>query len=107
MCSSQWPGFISVAPDNVPNLLTCHTIVTSLGGDKKRTNGSACEDLTDFYGNFLASYITVAIGAEFTVDITSSTKPQFINESNFGVTDVTVELWKQHISSTAAGKIWA
>ena len=96
---------ISVAPSNVPTLHTCHTVIIGENGEKKRTTGSACDDLRDFYGNFLPDVVTFDMLAEFSVNTTQSTKPNFIEESNFGVTDAKIEIRKHLISGKFVGVI--
>ena len=76
--------------------MTCHTIITGGNGEKKRTTGSACNDLTDFYGNYQPVLLTFDLLAEFKVVITSS-RPNFIHESHFGVTDATVYIRKEPV----------
>ena len=87
---------ILVAPNNTPALMTCHTIITGRNGEKKRTTGSACKDLTDFYGNYQPVLLTFDLVAEFKVVISSS-RPKFIHESHFGVTDATVHIIKESV----------
>ena len=75
--------------------MTCHTILTGRNGEKKRASGSACNDLTDFYGNYQPVILTFNLLAEFKVVITSSLHSDFIHESHFGVTDATVYIRKE------------
>ena len=86
-----------VAPSNAPSLMTCHTIITGRNGEKKRTTGSACNDLTDFYGNYQPMILTFNLLAEFKVVISSSIHSDFIPESYFGVTDATVYIRKEPV----------
>ena len=88
--------FILVAPSNKPSLLTCHTTIIGGNGEKKRTHGSACENLTDFYGNYQPELLVFTIDAAFKVN-TSSFKSDFIQESKFGVADATVKIQKEPV----------
>ena len=67
------------------------------------TSSTHCRDLMDVYGNFQPTSVKSTILTEFTVDIKSLTKPNFIHESNFGVTDVRVTLTRK----TVAGKTYS
>ena len=77
--------------------MTCHTIITGGNGEKKRTTGSACNGLTDFYGNYQPVLLTFNLLAEFKVVIARSLHSDFITESHFGVTDATVYIRKEPI----------
>ena len=90
-------SIILVEPSNVPSLLTCHTTITGRNGEKKRTTGSACNDLTDFYGNYQPVILTLDLLAEFKVVISRSLHSDFISESHFGVTDATVHIRKESV----------
>ena len=90
-------SIILVAPSNAPSLMTCHTIIMGRNGEKKRTTGSACNDLTDFYGNYQPVLLTFYLLAEFKVVLASSLHSYFISESHFGVTDATVHIRKESV----------
>ena len=98
-------SIILVEPSNVPSLLTCDTTITGRNGEKKRTTVSACNDLTDFYGNYQPVLLTFKLLAEFKVVISSSLQSAFIHESHFGVTDATVHIRKESVQGNFAPRL--
>ena len=79
-------------------------------GEKKRTmsneTSTACEYLQDMYGNYQLSTFEFKMATYLTVNVTNMTKPSFIVESNFGITDVTIHIklinqyGKNHLNHT-------
>ncbi|XP_053396792.1 uncharacterized protein LOC123551182 [Mercenaria mercenaria] len=88
----------SCQPAKVPSILTCNSVAVGPKGEKKRAlsngNSTTCQYLTDMYGKFQLSLFEFVMAAEYTVDITGYTKPSFIMESNFGITDTTINVIK-------------
>lgn len=85
----------SCQPTKSPSILTCDsTISIGNNGDKKQalSNGSStiCNSLRDVYGNLQPSSLEYNFLAEFTIDYSNFSKPDFIKESNIGVTDATI-----------------
>jgi hypothetical protein len=58
------------------------------------TNSTECQYLTDMYGNFQPSSFKFDLEAEYTIDIRGYTKPPFIHESHFGITDFATSVVK-------------
>ena len=81
----------SCQPEKQPSILTCSTDVLGPNMEKKQaksnTTSTECQYLQDMYGNFQLSSFKFDVAAEYTIDITSYTKPDFISESKFGITD--------------------
>ena len=96
---------ISVAPSKVPSLMTCHTIISGQD-EKKRTNGSACSDLTDFYGKYQPILIEFNLAAEFKVANARTLPSDFIHISHFGVTDATVKIKKEPVQGNILKSIF-
>jgi len=83
-------------PTQKPSILTCNTVAVGPNGQKKRAMSSAastaCENLQDMYGNFHPSVMEFHMTSDLIIDVTSISKPAFIVESNFGISDSTVSL---------------
>ncbi|XP_060565259.1 laminin subunit alpha-1-like [Ruditapes philippinarum] len=94
----QHSGETSCQPNKLPSILTCGTVVVGPNIEKKQarssTNSTECQYLTDMYGNFQPSYFKFDFGTEYTIDIRSYTKPPFIHESHFGITDFATSVVK-------------
>ena len=84
-----------------PSILTCDTVAVGPKGEKKRSMSSAastaCEHLQDMYGNFQPSVMEFTMASEFTITISNATRPAFIVESSFGVSDSTIHVIKSSI----------
>ncbi|XP_053392349.1 uncharacterized protein LOC128555022 [Mercenaria mercenaria] len=94
----------SCQPIKPPSILTCNTVAVGPNGERKQAmssgNSTACQYLTNMYGNFQVSSFQFHMSAEFTVDIAGYTRPRFIKESNFGITDTTINMIKTSVSGS-------
>lgn len=93
---STTTGETTCQPITLPTILDCDT--TILGPDKKRTLPGKCAELNDFYGRFQPDLFKYKLTSDFAIDITSLTKPEYISESNFGVSDTTIYILKESIN---------
>ena len=79
-----------------PSIDTCDTVAFGPNGEKNRANGvedsSACDNLQDMYGNFQPSEMQFDMASDYHIDVSNITKPKFIIESNFGISDSTIRL---------------
>ncbi|XP_060562311.1 uncharacterized protein LOC132721941 [Ruditapes philippinarum] len=57
-------------------------------------NITECRYLADMYGNFQPSSFKFDFAAEYTVNITAFSNPDFISESKFGITDFSIDIVK-------------
>jgi len=91
-------GNTTCQPTQTPTILTCDTVAIGPNGEKKRAMSSAastaCENLQDMYGNFQPSVMEFHVASDFTINVSSITKPAFIVESNFGISDSTIRINK-------------
>ena len=89
-------GNTTCQPTQTPTILQCDTVAVGPNGEKKRAMSSeastACEHLQDMYGNFQPSAMEFDMASDFVIDITRITKPAFIVESNFGISDSTIRI---------------
>jgi len=96
----------TVERTNTPTIETCETKIVGPNGEMKRAESMTaltdCYSLADFYGNFQPRRLIFDIMAEFTVDIGNPTKPRFISESNFGVTDTTLSINIQPVTGNTS-----
>jgi len=94
-------GNTTCQPTHTPTILTCDTVAVGSKGEKKRAMSSAastaCNHLQDMYGNFQPSMMEFTMASEFTMSISNATRPAFILESNFGVSDSTIHVIKSSI----------
>ncbi|KAH3774472.1 hypothetical protein DPMN_175854 [Dreissena polymorpha] len=85
----------------LPDLLTCNTVAVGVNGEKKRAlspgTSTSCPFLQDMYGNFRPEKMEIEFTSEFTVTYASS-RPPFIKEENFGISDALVKLKLKAIS---------
>ena len=99
-------GNTTCQPTQKPSILTCDTVAVGPNGEKKRAMSSAvstaCDYLQDMYGNFQPSVMEFDMASDFIIDVTSISKPAFIVESNFGISDSTVSIKR----ITFAGYTW-
>ncbi|KAL4218457.1 hypothetical protein ACF0H5_023192 [Mactra antiquata] len=81
-------------PNISPEIETCGTVVTGPNGEKVQalssTSSTECKNLQDMYGNFQLVQLTFDMLSSFTLPKPNDTKPRFIEEHNFGVTDTSV-----------------
>ncbi|KAH3799695.1 hypothetical protein DPMN_153307 [Dreissena polymorpha] len=81
--------------NTIPDILTCDTVAVGPNGDKKRAmstgNSTACQYLADMYGNYQPSTMEFTMSSEFAVNISLS-KPSFIEEETFGISDTTITI---------------
>ena len=97
-------GNTTCQPTQKPSIVTCDTVAFVPNGKKKRamssTNSSECEYLQDMYGNFQPSVMKFHMASKLTIDITSITKPDFIEETNFGISDSTIRIKHMAVNGT-------
>jgi len=95
-------GNTTCQPTQKPSIVTCDTVAVGPNGEKKRAMSSAastaCENLQDMYGNFQPSVIEFDMASDFIIDVTSISKPAFIVESNFGISDSTVSIKRMTVN---------
>jgi len=89
-------GNTTCQPTQKPSILTCDTVAVGPNGEKKRAMSSAastaCDYLQDMYGNFQPSVMEFHMASDFIINVTSISKPAFIVESNFGISDSTISI---------------
>ena len=89
-------GETTCQPLQKPSIGTCDTVAFGPNGEKKRAESfetsTACEHLQDMYGNFQPSEMQFDMASDYQIDVTNITKPEFIIESNFGISDSTILL---------------
>ena len=94
-------GNTTCQPTKTPTILTCDTVAVGPNGEKKRAMSSAassaCEHLQDMYGNFRPSFMQFTMTSELTITISNTSQPEFIVESNFGVSDSTIHIIKSSV----------
>lgn len=78
-------------------------VAVGQNGEKKRATSShastACQYLEDMYGNFQPSAIEFDMASEYTIEgISSFSRPSFIKEENFGISDTTIHVKKMSLS---------
>ncbi|XP_053381647.1 uncharacterized protein LOC123555884 isoform X2 [Mercenaria mercenaria] len=83
-----------------PSINNCQTTVFGSNGEKKRTNAGKCHELKDIFGNFNLTSLTFSMMSDLTIDMSKLTKPHFISESNFGITDTRIVI--KHIALSGA-----
>lgn len=85
-----------------PSIETCDTMFVGVNGEKRRTESSsgstACSFLQDTYGNFQPTRVEVDMVSSLSVHTTSYTRPAFIHESNFGLTDTAIYMDMKSLS---------
>ena len=84
---------------------TCATAAIGPNGEKKisKTSGSTseCQYQTDFYGNYKPAIIQYNLLALFKVDASHFPRSSYIESSNFGVTDVILQIILQGVTGNA------
>ncbi|XP_052789246.1 uncharacterized protein LOC128223857 [Mya arenaria] len=101
--SDSWET--SCQPTKKPSILTCDTVVIGPNGEKKRamssSSSTACQDLQDMYGNYQPTTVKFDLSSEYTIYIPSYlSRPSYIVEERFGITDVTVYMQRQSVSGS-------
>ncbi|XP_052220285.1 uncharacterized protein LOC127837360 isoform X3 [Dreissena polymorpha] len=93
--------------NTIPDILTCDTVAVGPNGDKKRAmstgNSTACQYLADMYGNYQPSTMEFTMSSEFAVNISLS-KPSFIEEETFGISDTTITIKIQAVIGSYEAK---
>jgi len=89
-------GETTCQPTKTPTILLCDTVAVGPNGERKHVASSnsstKCENLQELYGNFRPSLVQFRMVSEFVVDITNASKPNFIVESKFGITDSLIRI---------------
>ena len=92
-------GETSCQPATPPDIVTCDTVVVGANGEKRRaksnSKSTACEFLSDMYGNYQPTLVTIDMMSTFVIDVSNVTKPKFILEERFGITDTNVNIIKK------------
>ena len=87
--------------NTIPDILTCDTVAVGPNGEKKRAMSTsditACQYLADMYGNYQPSTMELTMSSEFSVTISPS-KPSFIKEEKFGISDTTITFKVQAVT---------
>ncbi|XP_052790278.1 uncharacterized protein LOC128224473 isoform X2 [Mya arenaria] len=95
-------GETSCQPTKAPSISTCDTVAIGPNGEMKRamssTSSSACQFLQDMYGNYQPSVMQFDLDTDYSINISSSSRPSFIVEQNFGITDTTIYIKHQSVS---------
>ncbi|XP_052789244.1 uncharacterized protein LOC128223855, partial [Mya arenaria] len=99
-------GETSCQPTKAPSILICDTVAIGPNGEKKRamssTSSTACQYLQDMYGNYQPSVLEFGLVTAYTIYISRSSRPSFIVEQNFGITDTTIYIKRQSVSGAFA-----
>ncbi|KAH3799499.1 hypothetical protein DPMN_153109 [Dreissena polymorpha] len=99
--SSINAGETTCQPNTLPDILTCDTVAVGPNGEKKRamttSNSMACQYLADMYGYYQPSTMEFKMSSEFSVNISLS-KPPFIAEETFGISDTTITIKVQAVT---------
>jgi len=94
-------GNTTCQPTQRLTLLTCDTKAVGPNGERhcamSVTASTACENLQDMYGNFQPSLVVFRMASEFNIGIENVTKPAFIFESKFGITDTLVRIERKDL----------
>ena len=81
--------------------LNKHTlIIMGYDGETRSYNSTPApiHDRVDMYGNFQPTSMLFDMSVEFFINVTNITMPTFISESNFGITDVVLNVKKTFVS---------
>ncbi|XP_053376618.1 uncharacterized protein LOC123534121 [Mercenaria mercenaria] len=91
-------------PSQLPVIETCDTVVVGPNGEKRRAMSSstftACKYLADMYGNYQPASVTTEMMSTFFIDVSNESRPAFIHEERFGVTDTNVNIDKKLVNGT-------
>ena len=91
-------GNTTCQPTHKPSIQTCDAEVIGPNDNKKRAvsigASTTCENLQDMYGNFQPTVMRFNMVSDLVIDATSSIKPAFIVESNFGISDSSIRINK-------------
>ncbi|XP_052788832.1 uncharacterized protein LOC128223598 [Mya arenaria] len=98
-------GETSCQPTKKPSLLTCDTVAIGPNGETKRamssSSSSECQYLRDIYGNYQPKTVRFDLSSEYTIIIPSYlSRPSYIVEERFGITDETVYMQRQSVSDS-------
>ncbi|XP_052791867.1 uncharacterized protein LOC128226010 isoform X2 [Mya arenaria] len=97
-------GETSCQPTQKPFIETCNTEVIGPIGEKKDAKSSTstkCSYLQDMYGNFQPSHINFKMVASYHITLPAKySKPRFIYESRFGITDTAIYIKRQTVSGS-------
>ncbi|XP_053380297.1 uncharacterized protein LOC128548823 [Mercenaria mercenaria] len=87
---------------SAPSINTCQTVIGGANGEAKRTAPGKCQELNDFFGNFQPTSVGFYMQSDFILDVTkySSSRPKFIKEEKFGITDTTLYIKRVQIDGT-------
>ena len=88
-----------------PSFEKCATAAIGPNGEKKisKISGSTneCQYQTDFYGNYKPAIIQYNLLALFQVDASHFPRSSYIESSNFGMTDVSLQIILQGVTGNA------
>ncbi|KAH3791748.1 hypothetical protein DPMN_145238 [Dreissena polymorpha] len=88
-------GETTCQPNTNPDISTCDMKAIGLNGETKSTTSlnlpAACQNLKDVYGNYQPVRMDFVMVSDFIVSY-NSTRPSFIREEHFGITDTTVNV---------------
>ncbi|XP_052788805.1 uncharacterized protein LOC128223568 [Mya arenaria] len=88
--------------NNTPTIINCRIqLREGVGGKARQSPSGECKLQKDFFGNFQPRIVQFEMGAVFKIDISNITRPLFISESKFGVTDANVYLQQKPISGVS------
>ncbi|KAL4218473.1 hypothetical protein ACF0H5_023207 [Mactra antiquata] len=89
-------------PNIPPEIEKCGTVVFGPNGEKVQalSPSNKCKNLQDMYGNFQLVHLTFDMSSSFKVPYPNVTKPRFIKEHNFGVTDTSVYIEKISVNGS-------
>ncbi|KAH3802488.1 hypothetical protein DPMN_156166 [Dreissena polymorpha] len=94
-------GETTCQPNTLPEILKCDTVAVGPNEEKKRAmstrNLTACQYLDDMYGNFQPKIMEFRMSSEFSTNISTS-RPSFIAEEKFGISDTTITLKVQAVT---------
>jgi len=96
--ASSHSGNTTCQPTQTPFILNCDTVAVGPNGHTKRAMSSdasiSCGNLQDMYGNYQPSVMEFVMASELTIDVSNVTKPTFIYDSKFGISDSTIRIKK-------------
>ncbi|KAH3793075.1 hypothetical protein DPMN_146579, partial [Dreissena polymorpha] len=96
-------GETTCQPNSLPDILTCDTVAVGPNDERKRaistSHSPACQYLADMYGNYQPSTMRFTMTSEFSVTFPLS-KPSFIVEENFGISDTTITVKLQAVTGS-------
>ncbi|KAH3791757.1 hypothetical protein DPMN_145247 [Dreissena polymorpha] len=88
-------GETTCQPNTNPDISTCDMKAIGLSGETKSATSlnlpAACQNIQDVYGNYQPVRMDFVMVSDFIVSY-NSTRPSFIREEHFGITDMTVNV---------------